>query len=116
MANIRKMLDMSTAHLTPEMRDELDDAFHGGLRLGADGAWHGAESAWGGAVGVYPTEHGALVWVPDDPEESAAAGDEAIPLELIVIQKYARRLGCDYVLFDADGPVDDALDVFERPE
>lgn len=99
---IRKMLDLSTAHLTPEMRDELP------LYGRDDGA-----PSWGGAAGVYPTEHGALVWVPDDPEESANNADEALPLELIVLQKYARRHGCDFILFDSDGPVDAALDTFE---
>lgn len=104
MPAIRRMLDLSTAHLTPEMREELP-------LYGRDG---GAPS-WGGAAGVYPTEHGALVWVPDDPEESAANSDEALPLELIVIQKHARRYGCDYILFDADGPMDPGLDVFDDP-
>jgi len=80
MPDIRVLLDLSTAHL-PE-------------HLGCGGL--------GTAPGVvaYPTERGWLLWVPDDPDESAAIGD-AVPAVVLAIQRYARAHGCDYVLFDA---------------
>ena len=101
MVNIRKCLDLSTEHLPRAMRDEL-------LTYTREGD----APSWGGASGVYPTEYGALVWVPDNPEESSATGDEPVPPVLLTIQKYARVYDCDYVLFDADASVDDALEVF----
>lgn len=51
---VRRLLDLSTAHLPPEMRAAL---------------------ALGPGVIAYPLDHGALMWVPDDPEDSAATGE-----------------------------------------
>jgi hypothetical protein len=105
MPNIRRVMDLSTEHLPRAMRDELLT-----YTREADAP------SWGGASGVYPTEYGALVWVPDNPEESSANGEEPVPPILLAIQKYARQHECDYVLFDADASVDDALEIFPFDE
>ena len=88
MPDIRLLLDLSTAHL-PE-------------HLGSGGL----DAAPG--VVAHRTTHGWLLWVPDDPDESGAAFGDAVPAVVLAIQRYARRHGCDYVLFDADADrVDD---------
>lgn len=92
---IRKMLDLSTAHLRPDRRYSYEGS-----------------AAWGGAV-VHQITYGFLMWVPDDPVESAKGASDPVPSELLVIQGYARRKGCDYVLFDADAEVNDELRTFD---
>lgn len=99
MPNIRKVLDLSTAHLPEHLfNSEVD----------GDGA--NVDSYHWGTV-VYPLEHGALLWVPDDPGESAEAGTqgETTQADVLRVQVYARSLGCDYVLFDADADEDPRL-------
>jgi hypothetical protein len=51
---------------------------------------------------AYPTDSGWLMWVPNDPDQSAAVMVDRVPETVLAIQRYARALGCDYVLFDAD--------------
>lgn len=46
----------------------------------------------------------------DDPED--AEPRQLVPEVVLNIQRHARRHGCDYVLIDRDGPIDDDLDVF----
>jgi len=55
----------------------------------------------------YPTEYGMLLWVPDSPDDPGNHGvdeddDDGAP-EVIAVRRYARALGCDYILFDQDG-------------
>lgn len=99
MANVRRFLDLSTAHLTPAQR--------------LFGDRDGDLAAWGDAV-VDVREYGFLLWVPDDPRESAATTEQGVPENLLAIQLYARQHDCDYVLFDADAETDAALPVFEE--
>ena len=80
---IRTVLNLSTAHLPPH--------------LGTPG---GLDSTPG--VIAHATDTGFLLWVPEDPDESAQATTDPVPDEVLAIQRYARRWGCDYVLFDAD--------------
>ena len=94
--NVRKFLDLSTAHL-PE-------------RFFEDGSC---------LTGRYQHDVGMLLWVPDDPTEHVREHgddpqdcDDAAP-EVLAVRLYARSLGCDYILFDADGPEDPNLPVFE---
>jgi hypothetical protein len=82
-AVIRTFLNLSTAHLPPY--------------LGTPG---GLDTTAG--VIAYATDNGFLLWVPDDPDESAQATTDPVPDAVLAIQRYARQLGCDYVLFDAD--------------
>jgi hypothetical protein len=84
--SIRLILDLSTRHLT----EELGEGKLARLRP---------------EVVAYETEYGFLMWVPDDPEESAEwSEDVRVPDEVLRIQLYARERGCDYVLFDREGP------------
>ena len=78
---VGRFLDLSTQHL-PE-------------HLGSHGL-----SGQDGVI-AYELPYGWLMWVPPDP--SAHASDYPdLPPEVLAIQRYARALGCDYVLFDAD--------------
>jgi hypothetical protein len=81
-AMVRLFLDLSTAHLPEHLGDE-------GLS--------GEEGVTAYAVaGV-----GWLAWVPDDPDAYAADYPD-FPAEVLVVQRYAREHGCDYILFDRD--------------
>jgi len=92
-------LDLSTVHLPNTLR-----------RFGTR---DGDPLAWGGAV-VVATDYGFLLWVPDEPLVSAQAEEQDLPDVVLKIQLFARRHGCDYVLFDADGPTCDGLDTWEE--
>lgn len=107
MANVRKFLDLSTEHLTEEMRIELNCLYLREGNLGED-VFHG--------VVIHPTEVGGLMYVPEKPEDHARDEVDGVDGVLLAIQLYARRQGCDYVLFDRDAEVDSALDVFEETE
>lgn len=88
-AEIRKFLCLSTGHLPENAYDMLRDDDE--LTIDAAGAW---------------------LWVPDDPRESAEVGRETYWPEVLTVQLFARRLGCDYVLLDQDGPVTEGLPVY----
>jgi hypothetical protein len=83
---IRRFLDLSTSHLPQKFF----------LPDGPD------------LTAAYPTGHGLLLWVPDDPESyvdpEADDDDGDAMIEIITIRRYARAHGCDYILLDADGP------------
>jgi hypothetical protein len=57
--------------------------------------------------------HGFLLWVPADPDESSEAMNPPIPVVVLDIQRYARRYGCDYVLFDNSADLVEDLPVWE---
>ena len=85
---IRSFLDLSTNHLPPDVFAELTTLDN---------------------VVAYRTTHGALLWVPDDPQASHDFAEDPGPDEVLAVQLYACRLGCDYILFDGDGDVDPSL-------
>jgi hypothetical protein len=93
MPDIHQYLDLATARLPPEL------------------AIAGLDTAPG--VIAHPTCYGWWLWVPDDPEDSARATDEPIPGVVLAIQRYARGLDCNYVLFDADGDRDSNLPTWD---
>lgn len=99
---VRRFLDLSTAHLPAQMLAELD-------REGVD-----TVRALGDAAIAYRTTYGALMWVPNDPDAAAAEADTPPDAIVLGIQKLARSLDCDYVLFDADASKVDELPVFEE--
>src|SRR4051812_5900529 len=80
---IRQLLNLSTAHLPPD--------------LGSPG---GLDTTPG--VIAPATETRFLLWAPDDPDYCAQVTADPVPDVVLAIQRYARALGCDYVLFDAD--------------
>jgi hypothetical protein len=82
MATIRKMLDISTAHLPARFF-----------------APETCVEAWENVGGVHPTEYGVIVWVPDDVENGEMPDT---PEEVTAIRRYARALDCDYIMLDCD--------------
>lgn len=104
MPETRKLLTLSTSHLPQDLLKRL----HRTPGVVAD-----------------QTRHGALLYVPNmdtiregeaivrDAAELRKAHDDdpsqwiaTVPPEVVRIWRFARRLGCDYVLFDQDGPVE----------
>jgi hypothetical protein len=81
MATIRKMLDLSTGHLPPDLAESLSHA---------------------PGVIAYQLEFGWLMWIPDDPDHHARGCGDGPPEQVLLVQRYARSHDCDYVLFDAD--------------
>lgn len=91
--NVRKMLDLSTAHLERSDTLEFDE-----YRL---------TQGQSGSMPCLCGPYGWLVSVPDDLAEirdNASAG-------LYTILAYAKDAGCDWVLFDRDGAVDERFPV-----
>jgi hypothetical protein len=86
MSDVRKIVVLSTAHLPEPFFAEPDDR---------EAAYD--VTAW------YPMTHGALVWVPDDPDDpNNTSNDGDAHPNVILLRRYARGLGCDYILFDND--------------
>lgn len=77
---IRRMLDISTAHVTEETMKRCN-----------------AKDKW---IVAYETTYGAFVWVPDD--LSAPGNLEGYPEDLVIVLKFAHRLNCAWVQFDCD--------------
>lgn len=97
MTNIRRFLDLSTAH--------LDDAAKAWLEMEADDA------------SAYEGRHGFFVHCKEDPDNPGQLWpdtDAPRPESLDRIFLYAIGQGCDYVLFDCDAQVDEALPTFEE--
>lgn len=95
---IRKMLDISTGHLPRWLRD-IESTTNLNTHPG---------------IVCWEWEHGWLMWVPDDPDESAEAYDpDDTPAEALVILRYARSLGCDFVLIDRDTWLIDDLPTYD---
>lgn len=82
---IISMLDLSTAHLPPQLRTA-------------------AESE---VVGWYPTLCGGFLWVPDDPADVVTDGPE-----ILAVRTFARAQRCDYILFDRDADEVDGVPTF----
>lgn len=87
-ANVRRFYDISTFHLDEESRRFLDNP---------DG------------LSVTSTEHGWLVYVPDED----AVTKPPVPGVIVNILDRVRTFGCDYVWFDADALEDPELPTFE---
>lgn len=87
--NVRKFLDLSTAHLKPGTREEwtLNRPTH-----------------------VHATEYGFFVWAGDRNDEMT---DDGWPEEAVACRRFARQQGCDYLLFDADADRLCELEEFE---
>jgi hypothetical protein len=97
MAHVRKFLDLSTNHLMEDDREflrvvSLSDESPIVPR---------AQTATGGCF-MYADE-ASEINLPDTPHR------------ICIIMIHARQHGCDYVLFDANGPEDPDLPVFGPP-
>lgn len=93
---IRKFLDLSTAHLSPATMKMLNGLLSHQLPF---------------AGGV--TTHGWFAYAHD---ENCGEGEDRIPDEMYACMEHARRLGCDYLLFDCDSEVIEGLPVFDHGE
>jgi len=80
--NVRRMLDVSTAHLTEQERDRLD-------------AGEFANQTMTG-------EYGGMVYVSDF--DTPGARPDGISDTFWVIYQHAKLRGCAYILFDRDAP------------
>lgn len=89
---VRKFLDLSTAHLTAETRDAIE------------------AHTINGPVYDHPDGCGWLIWVTVDKDSDIECGE---PPDLVAARDLARGLGCDYILFDSDGPIIDGLPVHD---
>lgn len=87
MANILKVLDLSTNNLPEDICQDLN-SFDG--------------------VNAHSTGYGWMLSVPSDPDERIADHPD-IPVEIVAVWRYARTLDCHYVRLDSDSDVDDAL-------
>ncbi|MDR6954147.1 hypothetical protein J2X65_003515 [Ancylobacter sp. 3268] len=89
--NIRRFLDLSTAHLKLETR----------------GLW---STTFNRPVHVHQIEYGFFVWAGTDEDDGT---DDGWPTEVAACRKLARSLDCDYLLFDADADTVEGLEVFD---
>ena len=97
MPNIRRFLDLSTAHLSVAARDRLDQR---------------SEFA-----SVYEGDCGYFAHCQEDPDAPGqVTADDERPTELTAIFSYAIALGCEYVLFDRDAEIDEKLPTFDEAE
>ncbi len=102
MSHVRNCLDLSTAHVSRETMDLLE----------AVGFARTDGTPYDGSLSVKADLYGCFVHVPEaELEETLTDGD--LPGDLQATFKLARENGCDYVLFDADGPAHPDLEVFE---
>jgi hypothetical protein len=91
--SVRKFLDLSTSHLPS---NEFGEEMNG--------------HPW---IVSHRMEFGWFVYCGDsEAQRNAIEMDEPIPNELVYLLGYARGLGCDYILFDADGPVVEGLPIW----
>ncbi|WNV83096.1 hypothetical protein [Umezawaea sp. Da 62-37] len=89
---IRTFLDLSTGHLREQTCRHLAD--------------------YKGII-AHEFTYGWLMYIHDPDDDSVEPIDQADwPDELAPIIQLAQASGCDYVLFDADGPHADNLPVF----
>ncbi len=100
MPNIRRFMDLSTRHLDGEARDFLEatgDGEHLTPMLSRD-TWPAIRT---------PTGFFVYAWEADQ------LPTVRVPHSLGIIMVHARRHGCDYLMFDQDGPDDPELELFE---
>lgn len=104
--NVRRFLDLSTAHLSPAARAWLSE----GARLNHAANYHGFGS--GAAISTLgATLYGWFMHAPEPADEDGI--DHGMPADLLPIVRHARSLGCDYLLFDADAETVEGLEVFD---
>lgn len=88
-AHVRAILDISTAHVRKETAELLDAITMTGIDAPV--------------IAHAKGEYGWLVYVSDDP--SAQPNWSRVPVELQRLILFARRMGCDWIMFDRDGVV-----------
>ena len=96
---IRKFLDLSTCHLDIESRDWLERCANEDYP-----SEYLHREIW--PVVAHPTGYFAYALEP------AFAAIFTVPKALQMIHNHARKYGCDYILFDMEGPEDPDLTLF----
>lgn len=99
---LRSFADLSTAHLTGELAQWLEEECQ---RRSWGKATEGMPSIWN-------LGNGFFIWVPD-PEFDHPDFDRVVGPILKRILEVARLAGADYVLLDRDAGTCDALPVFD---
>ena len=99
-ADISTILSLSTAHLSPATRRQLDE-WCASIDLGRQDHSFSAGSL---PTLMAASDHGWFVFVCEDPAD--------LPDDLERCLNYANNEDCAYVVFDADGPVDTSLPTF----
>ena len=99
MSEISKMLTLSTAHITVQAINELEED--------AD-----AKSAFGPVV-YKKAGYGFFIYVPKDMELWEETKKEIRSKDILDVMEYARAAGCEWLMIDRDGPVEDDLTVYE---
>jgi hypothetical protein len=94
MATIRKFLDLSSNHLTREDQEFLHTVFS---RETGNPIIPRAETATGWFMYA---------------DEAAEIQLADVPHSICIIMSHAREQGCDYVLFDENGPEDPDLPIY----
>lgn len=102
MANVRKMLDLSSGHLTVATRDLLDE-----WGTNIDHLANGCSAA-PFFLGI--TDFGWMMGIPD-PDQLVN-----MPADLVACVAHARANDCTYILFDADAEDDEALPYYDEEE
>jgi hypothetical protein len=102
----RTMAVLSTAHLSAETRKWLSrqGLLSAGLGLDVHGSWPSL------LMGAIP--YGWVVWASDRAIDAAAERDPDTPADLWAAMVFCRAAGCDYLLFDADGPEYPGLETY----
>jgi hypothetical protein len=100
-STVRTVLDLSTAHLSDNVRQNLNS--YEGVTA------HEFGYGWLLFVPTPDTIRGADV-EPDEVEDLDEY--EYPPAEVVAIWQLAEKLNCDYVLFDRDGPTDGNLPTY----
>ncbi|MEV0453718.1 hypothetical protein [Catellatospora methionotrophica] len=92
MTAVHTMLELSTHHLPEHVRDNL--AAYTGMQ-------------------TFDLPRGWLTWVPIDPDHPTAVGELPTPPQLLAIHHYARKLGANFVLFNAEADLNDHLPTWD---
>lgn len=100
MLEISKMLTLSTAHITKETAEKLEN------RLPHfDSFWSAADH-----IAVYDKDdYGWWILV----SELNYAELSQLPVDLAACCRLAMRNGCDWLCLDCDGPIEDCLPTYE---
>ncbi len=96
-AEIRKVLVLSTAHLTPATLAHLNAT---------------PSDDWGHSGN--PIDYGFFMYAHDERPDWADEGPKKCPDDIWAICVKARELGCDYVKLDCDGEILEGLESYDH--
>ena len=99
-SSISNVLSVSTKHVPEAVAEHMDRLAYNSVCAGTN------------PFLVAGYEYGWFVRVPDDAMDKSDPNAE-VPDEILVIMKFAKSLGCDYIQLDADGDDHDELPVFD---